>query len=522
MRRRALLLIALVLASSTASADVISNGPDAIAVAVYHYGLVDTSELIRPEAYMKDSGLAFITETRTIDLPAGPVVIKFRRVTSTMVPQTADIQGLPAGAIERNFDYDLLSPGSLLAKSIGQTVHLVRTNPKTGKPYEETAIVRSGPDGAVLQIGSKYEALRCSGLPERLMFDRAPENLADEPTLSIRTNAPKAGRYTIKLSYIVTGLNWSADYVAHLIPGTERLALTGWLTLANFSDTSFPHVPIDVIAGNLYTEDEEPVHPQRVVLAGHCWPMNIDWAKHLYPPPSPPPPVRVTAPEQEDQTTETVVVTGSRMPSEFAFGDYKLYRLPEPTTLAAQQTKQLQFVDQPAVQYEKLYGFAAHSDDDSGPLQGADIIYRLQNRADAGLGRPLPGGRITLFQKGAEGAPVFIGEALIHDKGVGLEIELDTGKAIDVRVEPHRTEYTKSGTGKTATFRSTWDIKIENDKAVPIVFEADQTLFAGTGTITEETAPFDTRYGNAVWIFHLSAGERKVLHYVVEHPAEYE
>lgn len=522
MPRQYLLPIALLLVSGAASADVVSKGPDSVAVALYHDGPIDTSDLVHPGSYMQDYGLAFITETRTVDLPAGPAVLKLRGVTSTMVPQTADIQGLPAGIIERNFDYDLLSPGSLLAKSIGRTVRLVRTDPKTGKPHEETAIVRSGPDGAILQVGDKYEALRCSGLPERLVFDRTPDGLADQPTLSIRTDLPKAGRYTIKLSYIATGLNWSADYVARLIPNTETLVLTGWLTLANFSSTSFPHVPLDVIAGNLSTTgDDNPVHPRPLVLAAHCWPMNIDWARHHFPPPPPPPPPAPMAMVAQDETTETVVVTGSRIPSEYAFGDYKLYRLPEPTTLAARQTKQIQFLDQPDVRFEKLYGYGNSSDNDNEPMRGADIVYRLQNRADAGLGRSLPAGSISMFEKGAEGEPVFVGQATIHDKGVGLPLELMTGEAIDVRVEAHVVKFEQLGTGKSATRRSTWDVRIENDKAVPIVFEAGQSLFDGTGKISEESEPYDTRYGGALWTFHLAAGERKVLHYTIEHPAQY-
>ena len=523
MPRSYLLTIALLLASSTASADIISNGPDSVAVAIYHGNPVDTTELIHPNSYAQDDGLAFITETRTIDLPAGTAVVKLRGVTSTMVPQTADVRGLPAGVIERNFDYDLLSPGSLLAKSIGQTVRLVRTDPKSGKSYEETAIVRSGPEGAVLQVGAKYEALRCSGLPERLVFDRAPEGLADQPTLSIRTNTPKAGRFTIKLSYMATGLNWLADYVARVIPGTERLALTGWLTLANFSATSFPRVPLDVIAGNLSTTgDDSPVHPAPLVFATHCWPTNIDWAKHHYPPPPPPlQPTPVTAVGQQEMT-ETVVVTGSRIPAEYAFGDYKLYRLPEPTTLAARQTKQIQFLDQPDVHFERVYTYGNSYDGNADEqIQGAGIVYRLQNRTDAGLGRSLPAGHISVFEQRPGAAPVFVGQATIHDEGVGLPVELSTGTAVDVRAGMHVVKYEQLGTGKSATRRSTLDVVMQNDKAVPIVFEAGQYLFEGTGKISEETEPHDTRYGNAFWTFHLAAGERRVLHYTVEHPVGY-
>ena len=153
-------LAALLLSAGGAWADTVSPAADAVTVTIYHTDGLQTSDLLHPEQnpWVLDQGLALITETRQIDLPAGPSEIRFRGVASTMVPQTATIDGLPAGALERNFDYDLLSPGSLLAKSIGRTVHLIRTDPKTGRFTDVTAIVRTGPDGAMLEVGGKLEA----------------------------------------------------------------------------------------------------------------------------------------------------------------------------------------------------------------------------------------------------------------------------------------------------------------------------------------------------------------------------
>src|SRR5258708_38429309 len=104
---------------------------------------------------------------------------------ATMGRKPADIAGFPDEIRERNFDYGLLSPATLLEKSVGETVHLVRTDRKTGKVSDEAATVLTGPNGAILKIGNRYEALGCSGLPERLVFDRIPEGLLDQPTLSV-------------------------------------------------------------------------------------------------------------------------------------------------------------------------------------------------------------------------------------------------------------------------------------------------------------------------------------------------
>jgi hypothetical protein len=260
MRAMALLAAGLVWALP-ASAGIVSERPDSVGVTVYHGTDAnpddDESNVAKLRELDPREGLAFITETRTIDVPAGPATIEFRGVASTIVPQTAQIDGLPSGVLEQNFDYDLLSPGSLLARSVGNTVLLVRTNRATGQQSEQRAIIRSAPNGVVLDINGKFEALKCSGLPERLVFDRVPEGLRDTPTLSIRTIAPEAGRYTIKLSYIAVGINWAADYVARIRPDGKSLDLSAWITVANMGDTGFERAPLQVVAGRLQTTGED-------------------------------------------------------------------------------------------------------------------------------------------------------------------------------------------------------------------------------------------------------------------------
>ena len=58
---------------------------------------------------------ALITETRTVDLPEGPVTLSFEGVVETLLPESAVVAELGRALEERNFDYDALSPNSLLA-----------------------------------------------------------------------------------------------------------------------------------------------------------------------------------------------------------------------------------------------------------------------------------------------------------------------------------------------------------------------------------------------------------------------
>jgi hypothetical protein len=507
-------------------ADIVSERPDGVALTLYHDGDLATLELLRVEQNpgIRDSGLAFITEKRTIDLPAGPAIVKFRGVASTMVPQTAVIEGLPAGVLEQDFDYDLLTPGSLLAKSVGETVRLVRTGSKTGKLKEESAIVRSGPDGAMFEIDGRLEALRCSGLPEKLVFDRLPEGLTDTPTLSVRTVAPVAGRYTISLSYIATGLNWSADYVARIAPGSDKLALTGWLTIANFSATSFANVPVAVVAGRLETTGEDkPTHPTPLLLATNCWPTKIDWATY-------PRPMSLLArrlrgmPMQAMYAPSPVTAVGQQEMKMQAiearqFGDYKLYALPEPTTVAAQQTKQIQFLDQRAVHFERVYRYDVNGYSTQPDMEPrVSIVYKLRNRSEFGLGKPLPAGGVSVFDSGPEDVPVFAGRNRIGDMAVGLPVEVETGGARDVRVEPHLIESLTSGKSNARTATDLWEITVENDKPFSIAFELRQELYGGEATIMTESMPSIAEYGSAIWRLALVSGERSIISYRIMHP----
>ena len=516
MRLWGTILAALALPAGAAWADTVSQAPDAVAVTLYHDDGLTTSQLLHPEPGLLDEGLAVITETRQIDLPAGPSQIRFRGVASTMVPQTAVIDGLPAGALERNFDYDLLSPGSLLAKSIGETVHLIRTDPKTGKRIEQTAIVRSGPNGAMLEIDGKFEALRCSGLPETLVFDRTPDGLSDTPTLAVRTDVPVAGHYTVKLTYLATGLNWSADYVARV--HGQTLDLSGWLTLANFGSTGFVRAPIAALAGRINTTgDDTPIHAPVIALATACWPTDIDWASYeraielarAYPAPPPPPPPPPAA------MLETVVVTAERKAEQRQLGDYKLYELPEPTDMPAHETKQVLFLDQHDVPFERIYRYRIT---DGGQSDGnpTTLVLRLQNTEQAGLGKPLPTGEMAITEPGPGGAPIFIGQRPIHDTPVGLPIEIENGEVFSVQV--NQTLAAETPTDKGDRVQRSYDLRVANNRASAVAVELWQGLRDGQAKIVSESAPHVAERGAAIWRIALKPGERVEMHFAIDEP----
>lgn len=499
-------LLALLILPGAAGAQVavVSDAPQKVAVTIYRDGPMETERLryVQPQ-----EGLALVTETRRLDLPAGRSVVKFRGVAERIIPQTATLEGLKAQVLERNADYDLLSPAALMIKSVGRTVRIVRTDPATGRVTERPAVVRAAGDGIVLEIDGKLEALGCAGLPERIVFDDVPPSLAAEPTFSMVVESETGGPQDVRLSYLATGLSWSADYVATMSADGRSADLFGWITLANMSGTRFGDAPTDVVAGDLSRDEgTRPIEPPQAFAPRACWasgppPELLNDAAGPFPAP---PPMAV----ERRAAVEEIVVTGMARQSDL--GDYKLYSLPEATSIAARQIKQVAFLHQPKVAVQRVYAFeyAGESEPDRSPR----ILLRLDNRAAEGLGKPLPAGSVAVMERAADGAAILAGEdRLKRDLAVGLKGDLEIGRAIDVTITPRVVEEKDVGDHE----RRTVEVEILNRKPHPVSVEYRHRMDE-QGRLISGPRPQEASAGNLLWRLDLPAGGRKLLRYTVE------
>jgi hypothetical protein len=492
--------------ASAAQAQVFAGPPTAASVTIYRDGPADAAGLAELDP---SQGLAMITETRVVDAPAaGRVRIAFRGVADTMVPETVAIAGLPGAMVERNEDFAVLSPGSLVAHSLGQAVRVVQTGPGKAGVSQRTATLRSGPAGVLLDFGGGVEALGCGGPPTRLIFDRAPPELSDKPAFSVLADLPRAGRYTVKLSYLATGFSWSADYVAHIRPDGRTLDLEAWLTLANKSAAGFDQAPTQVVAGQLMRDAAtRPPQPQADDLTPECWGQS----RPVPPPPSPEVQYRMVAAAPRADLQEMVVTARKQLAIQGELGDYKLYTLPEPTRVAARQTKQVAFLDQKAVPFTRVYVYRFdESDAQPDAHAAADVVLRLENRKAAGLGKPLPSGTVSVLAPSARG-PVLAGEQRIEDTPVGLPLELTLGRAMDVAVRPKVLEERRTGDQVATTVA----VAFENDKPEPITVEHRQPQQGRDFKLASESQASTTDKGDRVWTFRLAPGQRAELTYAM-------
>lgn len=434
----ALLALPVQAQEKAARAIVTSSAAEKVAVTVY-----EDPERGFDEGIDKNwpKGFALITETRSVTLPAGPSTIRFEGVAEGMVAVTAIVSGLPGGTIERNRDAALLSPASLIDGSLGNRVTIRRTNPGTGQTVREDAIVRTRADGGlVLQTASGYEAVQCAGIPETLEYARTPAGLSPQPVFSINTDSAAAGTYSVTLTYLSSGFDWQADYVAVLGDDNKTMGLTAWLTIANDNGQSFEQAELLAVAGqyNLESDFRELADPPSApALSLTCYPLgsSMDGSPYqeFYPGTAlPPAPMAMNAGD--------IVVTGSRLRA-MAFdsavavaavsaeqedlGDLKLYRVPEPVTVAAKGMKQVAFLTKPDIKLERFYWGRCSPWNDTDPAREPETLaigLRMQNRSKDGLGVPLPAGGIAVFQDDRTGRRL-IGEASLRDYAVEQEVE---------------------------------------------------------------------------------------------------
>jgi hypothetical protein len=449
MARLILFLLLLLPAPALARASISASPPQNLSVTVYR----DPDRAEGPLSADSLNGFGMISETRTVVLPAGRSTIRFEGVAEGMVAVTAIVTGLPGGTIEKNRNSALLSPASLVDGSLGNRVTISRTNPATGLAKSEDAIVRTRADGGlVLQTSEGFEAVRCAGLPEKLLFDHVPGGLSAEPVFTIDTNTPKGGTYRVTLTYLAAGFDWQANYLATLEKSTDggrqKLRLLAWLTIANDNGQTFPNATLLAVAGTINVERNfrsltDPLEAQPLRLT--CYPLGSTARGTIEEPVAAP---QLFAPSEEMDKAEDIVVTGMRARGnmgysaglvamkarEEALGDLKLYRVPEPVTVASQSLKQVAFLDQPRVDGTLFHRGACGPDSDDGNIgQPLSVALWLRTRNDTahGLGPALPSGKVAVFEPTSAGE-MLLGEQDIRDYASGQKVELALANSSNV------------------------------------------------------------------------------------------
>lgn len=425
------------------------------------------------------NNIALVQDVRRIDLPAGRTRQAFPDVSAQIRPETVSLSAPDATIVEQNFDYDLLSPTSLMESAVGETLTLVRTNPATGAETRERAKVLAVNGGVVLQIGDRIEVLRDDGLPVRVVFDKIPTNLRARPTLSVTLASDRAGQRPATLSYLTGGLGWQADYVALFDDAAGSVDMQGWITLRNTTGTTFNAARTLLVAGDVGSDSgARPygINRPRMTRRG---------------------PVRQAGTETADREQ---------------LGDFYLYPLAERTTIADKQTKQVSFLDVKGASASSGYEFVNAWLNTTREPVSAGSMLRFSNSRGGGLGDALPAGTVRVYVRDRRGQAQFTGENRIDHTPQGSRIALRTGDAFDVKVHPVVEERTEIGNGRWRT-RMRYTVTNARARAVTVdVIQGGLDWGLSDTRITQESQRSERRDSDAaLWQVAVPANGQTVV-----------
>ncbi len=420
------------------------------------------------------NGLAHVRDRRTVDLPAGISSVVFSDVGAMLDPTSTVVDSDTAvHVLEQSFQREVISEQTLLQRSIGKQVRIVRTHPTTGADITEEATVLAVDGGLVLRIGNRIE----TGTPGRIVFNSIPADLRSQPTLVLRLSPQAAGPKPITLSYLTGGLSWRADYAAFLDSGTMRFE--GRASLSNESGTAFRNAAVQLVAGDVHRVSSQPAAMPKV---SRTMALGSD-AANIVPD---------------------------------ALGEQHLYALPGQVDLAERENKQVSLVNLAKAAIVREYvseGYVGPSPQYGLPAQShADMRISFRNSLADGLGMPMPGGVFRAYERDASGTPRFIGEDNIGHTPVDGKVTLSLGGAFDVTVQRSQTEFRILGK-PVQSFESAQRIEIRNARNESVTVSVMETI-GGDWTIGEESHPHrTTSSGMAEWQIPVPAGGRSLLTY---------
>ncbi|MEO6462556.1 MAG: DUF4139 domain-containing protein [Candidatus Eisenbacteria bacterium] len=366
-----------------------------------------------------NSNLALVKDVRTLDIGTGRKTLRFADVSAQIDPTSVHLTPQGGGALavlEQNFQYDLVSADRVLERYKDRELTVI------GKDGKSTTGVLLSFDGASLVLDRRPGiAIINRTEVKEIQFPELPGGLITRPTLVwLVDNAGAAQRQT-QISYLTTGMSWHAEYVAVIAPDDRALSWAGWVSLENTSGTDYPEAKLKLVAGDVNrVQDERTMQMKGRVL------QTMDG---------------VDASQFQEQT----------------FFEYHLYTLSRPTTLADKETKQLALFPTAAVTAAKNFTYERMRH----PTK-VRVSMEFRNSASAGLGMPLPMGKVRVYKEEKSGAQEFVGEDRIGHTAKDESVRLTIGDAFDV-VGEYRQVATRRISDREV--ETSHEIKIRNRKS---------------------------------------------------------
>jgi hypothetical protein len=469
-------------------------GEDGVAVTVYSEPGGDRNQQpiydpVRNAWVQPAPGFSLVRERRTLDLQEGVTTLRFTDVAARIDPSTVKFRSLtdPAGTsvLEQRFEYDLVSADKLLGKYLDKeiSVTLDGAGPQTGRllSFDAAQLVLEDKGTGAVRIVRRDQNLRGLYLPS------LPGGLVTKPTLEWVVKSGRAGSHRVDVAYETAGMSWSADYTAVVAPDEASLDLSAWVTLRNESGVGYPNARLKLVAGDVH---------------------------------------RAPQPGMTPAMDEAVALGAKRAGAEAGFEEksffeYHMYTLGRRTSIkenSLQQVelfppasrvpcrKQFLYYGNPGIPH--WYGGEPNMDRNWGVVTNAkvDVYLEFENKAAAGLGMPLPAGRVRVNKvDDADGGIELVGEDRIDHTPRDERLRLRLGSAFDIVGERKQSSFDAQYDQRW--IREGYSIRLRNAKDTPVEVVVKENLYRWVNwEILKSTVPAEKQ-------------DSRTVHFTVKVPA---
>lgn len=449
MSAKHLAIVALIAAALLAAAPAAAAEKEGVALTVYN------------------GGYGVVREIRSLDIGADGKV-KFTDVARHIDATTVHFKSLTdpeAKLLEQNYQYDLVSADKLLQKYIDKPIRAICE----GKT--EYAGVLLSFDARQLVLKQKDGSLAMVQRPDNvrdISFSSLPGGLLTRPTLVWLVATRRPGKHVTEVTYETKAVDWHAEYVLVLNPADTQADLSGWVSVDNRSGKTYRDAKMKFIAGDVRRVQPQPYPTGQVPGLGKG-------------------------------------LRGAAPMAEKAFFEYHMYTLPRPSTVADNETKQLEmfaparglnvtkkFLYNPLGNFRWHYG-SRYTDRSYGvtSYKKVHVFIEFRNSAKNKLGIPLPAGKVRVYKQDPDDEALeFVGEEQIDHTPKDEDLSLRIGNAFDIVGERKQTEF-RVETGRKWMSESI-EIKIRNHKKEAVTVRIKEPLYRWmTWKITAKSHDFE-------------------------------
>ena len=434
---------------------------------------------------------AMVQESREVQLKKGINRIGVQDVSKSM-DQDSVVYSWPdaKGTSVRSSTYELgtRDTSHLLQRYVGQEVELVYRS-ETGREAERQVgtLQVAEPGNIVVKVDKKLIVS-----PAATIEVSTSNGVVTIPQLSAEVESSINKKARMGLSYLTRGLSWSADYTATLAPTEETMSLECWATVTNETGTEFPDAKLSFVAGS----PNRAVKPRRNQRA------------------------------YEDQSVMSESPASGRLPAELkiyggspeSVGELHAYPYRALATIRPDQMNRVRVMGGEGVKVVRDYAVrlpgieGSYDDGRSQQRLTATLSLRFKNDKASGLGLPLPGGALRVYEPTSSGNARYIGAATIGDTPTDAEVHATLTDVFDVTAQTRKVASRKID--KRTTARD-MEVVVHNEKSHDVEVRLVQDFY-GKWKIAKESSPSSKLNANsAQWKVRVPQGKSVKLVYTV-------